>query len=224
VPTPVEQEASVTFNVTLTATDEWGNLTKSYTGAKTLAWSVPANSPSGQAPEYPSSATAVTFTEGVGTASALKLYDAQSTTLKAKESTIEGTSGSFTVKATTPERFAWSHAEVTAGALEAGTCPFACKTTSIGASKKFKAHAAVTDKYGNVVSNIGATNKAKVEKTSGEGTLTNATGLTIPAAGLAESATIFEYTSPASGTSEAVLKLKSEEGTAYTEAEAHVKY
>jgi hypothetical protein len=224
VPTPVEQEASVTFNVTLTAIDEWGNLTKSYTGAKTLAWSVPANSPSGQAPEYPSSAMAVTFTEGVGTASALKLYDAQSTTLKAKEGTIEGTSGSFTVKATTPERFAWSHAEVTAGTLEAGTCPFACKTTSIGASKKFKAHAAVTDKYGNVVSNIGATNKAKVEKASGEGTLTNATGLTIPASGLAESATIFEYTSPASGTSEAILKLKSEEGTAYTEAEAHVKY
>jgi hypothetical protein len=224
VPTPVEQEAGVAFNVTLTATDEWGNLAKSYTGAKTLVWSGPASSPNATAPEYPSTATAVTFTEGVGTASALKLSDAQSTTLKAKEGTIEGTSGSFTVKATTPERFAWSHAEVTAGALEAGTCPFACKTTSIGASKKFKAHAAVTDKYGNVVSNIGATNKTKVEKTSGEGTLTNATGLTIPASGLAESATIFEYTSPASGTSEAVLKLKSEEGTAYTEAEAHVKY
>ena len=59
---------------------------------------------------------------------------------------------------------------------------------------------------------------------SGEGTLANATGLTIPAMGPAESATIFEYTSPASGTSEAVLKLKPEEGAAYTEAEAHVKY
>ena len=45
-----------------------------------------------------------------------------------------------------------------------------------------------------------------------------------PTSGLAESSTIFEYTSPASGTSEAVLKLKIEEGTAYTEAEAHVKY
>jgi hypothetical protein len=78
--------------------------------------------------------------------------------------------------------------------------------------------------YGNIVSGLGTTIKVKVEKTSGEGTLTNATALIIPASGLAESSTIFEYTSPASGTSEAVLKLKQEEGAAYTAAEAHVKY
>ena len=41
----------------------------------------------------------------MGTASALKLYDAQSTTLKAKEGTIEGTSGSFTVKAAAATSF-----------------------------------------------------------------------------------------------------------------------
>ena len=224
VPTPSEQEAGVAFNVTLTAADEWGNLTTGYSGSKTLAFSEPASSPSGQAPEYPASATTVTFAEGVGTASAIELYDAQSTTLKAKEGTVEGTSGSFTVTAAAPERFAWAHAEVGAGKLEAGTCPFACTTTSIGNSKKFKAHASVTDRYANIVSNLSGTHKAKVEKTSGEGTLTNATGLTIPTSGLAESSTIFEYTSPASGTSEAVLKLKQEAGTAFTEAEAHVKY
>jgi hypothetical protein len=224
VPTPVEQEAGVAFNVTLTATDEYGNTATSYAGAKTLVWSGPANSPSAIVPEYPASATAVTFTAGVGTASALKLNDAQSTTLKAKEGSIEGTSGSFTVTAGEPERLAWEHPEVTAGKVETGTCPFACTTSSIGFSKKFKAHAGVTDAYGNIVSNLGAAGKAKVELASGAGTLTNATGLNIPAAGLAESATIFEYTSPASGTSEAVLKLKVEEGAAYTEAEAHVKY
>ncbi len=224
VPTPSEQEAGVAFNVTLTATDEWGNLTTSYAGAKTLIFSEPANSPTGQAPEYPTSATTVTFTAGVGTASAIKLYDAQSITLKAKEGSIVGTAGSFTVKPAPAERFAWAHAEVTAGKLETGTCPFACATTSIGSGKKFKAHASITDTYGNIVSNIGATTKAKVEQTSGAGTLTNATGLTIPTSGPAESSTIFEYTSPASGTSEAVLKLKAEEGAAYTEAEAHIKY
>ena len=223
VPTPPEQEAGSAFNVTLTATDEWGNLTAGYAGAKTLVWSTPASSPSGTAPEYPASATAVTFTAGVGTASALKLYDAQTTTLKAKESTIEGTTGSFIVKPAVAERLAWSHAAVSAGKLEPAICPFACTTTSIGASKKFTAHVSITDAYANIASFLGAITKAKVEKTSGEGTLTNATALSIPAAGLAESATIFEYTSPASGTSEAVLKLKSEEG-AYTEAEAHVKY
>ncbi len=224
VPTPSEQEAGVAFNVTLTATDEWGNPTISYAGAKTLAFSEPASSPSGQAPEYPASATTVTFTEGVGTASQVKLYDAQTTTLKVKEgATVAGASGSFTVKAAAAERFAWAHAAVTAGKIE-GTCLFTCTTSSIGNSKKFTAHASVIDKYGNIVSNLGAASKAKVEKTSGEGTLAGAAGLTIPTSGLAESATTFEYTSPASGTSEAVLKLKSAEGTVYTEAEAHIKY
>jgi hypothetical protein len=225
VPAPSEQEAGVAFNMTLTATDEWGNLATSYAGAKTLTWSGPASSPNSTMPEYPTSATAVTFTAGVGTASLLKLYDAQSTTLKAKEGSIEGTSASLTVTAAAPERLAWAHAEVTApGKFEAGTCPFACTTTNIGSSKKFKAHASVTDKYGNIVSNLAGADKAKVEQTSGAGTLTNAAGLAIPTSGLAESSTIFEYTSPGSGTSEAILKLKVEEGTGYAEAEAHVKY
>ena len=225
LPTPSEQVTGIAFSVTLTATDEWGNTNTSYAGAKTLTFSEPANSPTGQAPEYPASATTVTFTAGVGTASSIKLYDAQSTTLKAKEgSIIVGTSSTFIVRAGVAERFAWAHAEVSAGKLETGTCPFVCATTNIGNSKKFKAHASITDAYGNILSNIGSTIKGKVEKTSGEGTLTNATALTIPASGLAESSTIFEYTSPASGTSEAALKLKVDDGTLYTEAEAHVKY
>jgi len=228
VATPSEQEAGVSFDVTLTATDEYGNTATSYSGAKTIAWSGPANSPSSAAPEYPSSASTVTFTAGIGTASAIVLADAQTTTLKAKEgSSVEGASGSFTVASGEPERLAWSHAEVSAGKLESGTCPFACVTTSIGSGKKFKAHASVTDAYGNIVSSLGSAAKAKVELTSGSGTLTNATGLTIPTSGLAESSTVFEYTSPASGTSEAVLKLRVESGSGLsglTEAEARVKY
>jgi hypothetical protein len=221
--TPSEAIAGSAFSVTLTATDEYGNPTTGYAGAKTLTWSGPANSPSGHAPEYPASATTVTFTNGVGTASEIDLYDAVAVTLTVKEgSTVKG-SASITVKATAAERFAWSRAAVTSGTIEAGSCPFTCTITTKN-SKKFTAYASVTDKYGNIVSNLSATNKAKVELTSGTGTLTNATGLTIPTSGLAESSTIFEYTSPASGTSEAILKLKSEEGAAYTEAEAHVKY
>src|SRR5271165_704115 len=222
--TPAEQEAGVSFNEALTATDEYGNLTPTYTGTKTLSWSGPATAPNGTTPEYPASATTVTFSEGTATATAIKLYDAQSTTLKAKEGTIEGTTPTFTIKASTPERFAWSHPEVTAGKLEAGTCPFACVTSSIGNGKKFKARASVADRYGNVVTSLAGSHKATVEKASGEGTLTGASGLTIPSTGLAESATVFEYTSPATGTNEAVLRLKAEVGTAYTEAEAHVKY
>jgi hypothetical protein len=108
VPTPVEQTAGTAFNVTLTATDEWGNKTIGYTGSKTLVWSGPLNSPSGQAPSYPSTATTVTFTEGLGTASTITLYDALSTTLTAKEGTIAGTSAAFTVKAGTATRLGFT--------------------------------------------------------------------------------------------------------------------
>ncbi len=221
VPTPSEQTAGTAFSVTLTATDEWGNTTTSYTGSKTLTWSGPGNSPSAQAPSYPAT---VTFTAGVSAAASITLYDAQSTTLTAKEgTTVAGTSASFTVKAAVASRFAWSKGEVTAGAFE-GTCLFTCVSSSIGASKKFKAHLSVTDAYGNIVTNLGVTEKAEVEKTSGEGTLKNATGVSIPSTGLAESTTIFEYTSPATGTSEAKLSLKRETGTTYTEATAAIKY
>ncbi|HTU78288.1 MAG TPA: hypothetical protein VMF09_05955 [Solirubrobacteraceae bacterium] len=221
MPTPAEQQAGVAFSVTLTATDEWGNLAKTYAGSKKLTFSEPSDSPDGQAPSYPA---AVTFSEGVGTASAIKLYDAQNTQLKVKLNTVEGSSGSFTVDAGAAEHLAWSQPEVTSGGFKSGSSPFDCTTTSIGHGALFKARVSVTDAYGNIVSNLGATITAKVEKASGGGTLANSRGLTIPASGPAESSASFEYTSPTSGSSEAVLALTGETGTAYTEAEAHIKY
>ncbi len=102
-PTPAEPEAGQALNVTITALDAGGNLATSYGGAagevKTIAYSGPGASPSGKAPEYPTTATAVTFKEGVGTATAIKLYKAGSQTLTAKEGAREGTSAAFTVKA-----------------------------------------------------------------------------------------------------------------------------
>ncbi len=129
VPTPSEQEAGAPFNVTLTALDEYSNTATSYAGAKTLAWSGPASSPSpiSTAPEYPASATTVTFTAGVGTASSLKLYDAASTTLKAKEGSIEGASGSFTVKAAAANSFSMT----TPAEATAGTTAVSVKATAI---------------------------------------------------------------------------------------------
>ena len=101
-PAPAEPEAGQAFNVTITALDAGGNIATGYGGAggqnKTLAYSGPAASPSGKAPEYPGSATTVNFREGVGTATAIKLYHAGANTLTAKEGTIEG-SVVFTVKA-----------------------------------------------------------------------------------------------------------------------------
>jgi hypothetical protein len=216
-----EVTAGESETVTITALDAHGNTVPSYAGSRPIAFSGPANSPSRQSPSYPA---AVSFTGGVGTASPVKLYDAQTTTLTAKEGSLEGTSGSITVKAAAAARWAWAHAKVTAGGIESSTCLFECTTNSIGNNQKFKAHVSVTDEYGNIVSNLGAGHKAEVTKNSLLGTLTNATAIEIPSAGPAESATVLEYTSPLVLSGEAKLSLKAQEGTAYTEATATVKY
>jgi hypothetical protein len=92
--TPAAQTAGVAFSETITAVDQYGNTTPSYTGSKTMSFTGPSSSPSGKSPSYPSS---VTFTAGVGTAQ-VTLFDAQSTTLTAKQSfSTQGTSAGFTV-------------------------------------------------------------------------------------------------------------------------------
>ena len=114
VATPAGPTAGVAFSETITARDAYGNTATAYTGAKTIAFSGPASAPSGTAPSYPAS---VTFTSGVGSAT-ITLFDAQSTTLTAKQSTLTGVSGSFTVapNIATQLLFTTQPAGVTAGA------------------------------------------------------------------------------------------------------------
>jgi hypothetical protein len=120
VANPGTQTAGTAFNVTITATDTYGNTTVGYTGAKTITFSGPSNSPNATAPTYPSSP--VTFTAGVYTAS-IKLVDAQTTTLTAAQSgpTITGTSGSFTVAPVTPLSVALANNNGTAGTGDSAT-------------------------------------------------------------------------------------------------------
>ncbi len=93
--TPGTQTAGTAFSVSLTAKDEYGNTASGYAGAKTLAFSGPAESPGGEAPKYPAS---VSFSAGAASAQ-VTLYDAQTTTLTAKEGAISGTSAGFAVNA-----------------------------------------------------------------------------------------------------------------------------
>ncbi len=95
LPTPATQTAGTAFNETITAHDAYGNTATGYTGSQTITFTGPANSPNATAPSYPAS---VTFTSGAGTAS-ITLYDAQTTTLTATQSTVTGASGSFAVNA-----------------------------------------------------------------------------------------------------------------------------
>ncbi len=91
------QTAGTPFSVTITATDSYGNAAGNYTGVQTLGFSGPANSPNGTAPVYPAS---VTFASGVGTASGITLYDAQTTSLTVTQGAATGNSGNFTVNGT----------------------------------------------------------------------------------------------------------------------------
>ncbi len=156
--TIAEQTAGTAFNVTVTAIDQYGNTATSYTATKTLAWSGPANSPSGHAPEYPSTATSVTFTNGAGKASALKLFNAAATTLTVKEgASLEGVSNSFNVKAGTYKRIAWTGTRTEpTGKITSATCLFECTAEGLGSEGKFFFKVAFTDEWGNLQSSHGS--------------------------------------------------------------------
>ena len=96
VTNPGTRTAGTPFNVTISATDAYGNAAGNYTGPQTLSFSGPSNSPNGTQPAYPAS---VTFTNGVGTAN-ITLYDAQTTSLTVSQNSATGSSGNFTVNGT----------------------------------------------------------------------------------------------------------------------------
>jgi Tfp pilus assembly protein PilV len=135
VTTPSAQTAGVSFGTTLTATDAWGNTTTSYSGTKTISWSNPLSSPNGTAPVYGGAATSVPFVNGVGTAAAITLYNAASTTLKAIAGAYTGTSGTFTVGPASASSYSFG----AIGTQAAGTA--------------FSATLTAKDPYGNVDTN-----------------------------------------------------------------------
>jgi hypothetical protein len=99
--------AGTAFNATITATTNGVTTDTSYTGSKTIVFTGPANSPSGQAPTYPAS---VTFTSGVGTAS-IKLYNATTASLIATQGTLTG-STSVTVIAAAANKLGYTSSSV----------------------------------------------------------------------------------------------------------------
>jgi hypothetical protein len=102
--TSTPQTAGTAFNVSLSAQDRWDNPTGNLSGSKAMAFSGPKAAPNGNSPSYPAN---VTFTAGAGTAS-VTLYDAQTTTITAKDSTdnlVGVASGSLTVNSASPQSF-----------------------------------------------------------------------------------------------------------------------
>jgi type II secretory pathway pseudopilin PulG len=122
------QTAGTAFSDSITAKDAFGNVATAYTGTQTITFSGPSNSPNGTGPTYPAS---VNFNAGMGTATGISLFDAQTTTLTATQGNVAGSTG-ITVSAS----------GVTGGVLST-------PSTSPTAGTPFNETISATDAYGN---------------------------------------------------------------------------
>jgi hypothetical protein len=178
VPTPSSQTAGTSFNEQLTALDQYGNTATGYTGSQTVSFSDPSTAPDGTGPTYPSH---VTFTSGVGTAS-ITLVDAESTTLTATQSSVTGTSGTFTVSAGSQASLYLTNITQQPTPAVACTGPVTNLTTctSTGESstaQTLTASLQLVDTYGNVTTNTSGSNITVNLSRSGSGaTLTPSSG------------------------------------------------
>jgi S-adenosylmethionine hydrolase len=193
VPTPGMQTAGSAFEETLTALDAYGNTATGYTGSKTVTFSGPSGSPNSTAPKYPVS---VSFSAGVGKAS-ITLYKAESTTLTAKEGSIAGTSGGFTVAPATAASLSLSAASTTPTAGEADNLSIAAFDAYGNAATAYTGAHALT--FGGA-SAVGA-NKPTVSDSAGAAT----------AFGTATSISFTSGIATVSGANNGVMKLYSAE-------------
>lgn len=227
-PLTAEPQAGVAFEAKLTAWDEWQNTITTYARTGLLRYAGAEPSPSGKAPEYPTS-TAPTFSAGQTTVAGFKLYRAGKTTLTVtEEGPGHAGSATFTVKpepaaslTTATGHFAWERASATAGTLSV-PCLFTCEDSAFAPNSTFKAHVAVADQYGNVVENLGAGHTVRVEN-SGRGTVTGGE-LAIPATGAAESAGEFQFATPSHGGGNATVSAHAIAGLAYNQAQARLHF
>ena len=159
-----------------------GGTDTSFNGAQSIVFSGPANGPNGTTPVYPAT---VTFTNGVGTASAIKLYKAGATTLTATLGAITGTSASFTVKAGAPAAFTFTNCSANGGAA-VNPCG---ASVSVGKSPGYATlHVSVLDAWGNTATVTGSALTVTFSNTpSGKFTLT---GTATIAVGASESSAV----------------------------------
>jgi len=166
VANPGNRTVGTAFSDAITAIDSYGNTATSYTGVQAITFSGPANSPNLTSPVYPVS---VTFTSGLGTASGMTLFDAQSTALTATQNSIAGTSGSFTMGPGTAQALGFT-------AQPSGA-------TAITAAFSIQPVVATEDAFGNTVS--GTNNVTLTTGTGSTGTLSGCTSAVAQVGGVA---------------------------------------
>jgi type II secretory pathway pseudopilin PulG len=157
------QTAGTAFGVTVRAVDTYGN-PASYNKAVTVSWAAtPANSPNGDVPLFPSTATSLTFADfggqGVAVATGIKLYGASATkslkatvTAPASDAGFTGTSANFVVNAATPSVMAFINCTQPSSANTACTG----SPLSTGNNGTLQGNVALKDQYGNVAVASGA--------------------------------------------------------------------
>ncbi|HEV8410179.1 MAG TPA: invasin domain 3-containing protein, partial [Gemmatimonadaceae bacterium] len=136
------QTAGVAQTITLTAQDASGNTATTYTGAKSLTFSGAAIAPNSTNPTVSAtnfgSATSVTFTNGVATAS-MVLVKTETAVVAATDGTLSATGGNrLTVV-------------VSAAAASATTTTESASPTSVGPSGTSTVTVTVRDAFGNVI-------------------------------------------------------------------------
>ena len=223
--------AGASVNLTTTALDPYGNTATAYTGSHNLTFSGAGTSAGGNAPTVVNSAgtaiafgaeTALTFTSGVAAVASsknglMKLFKAEAVSLTATDGSISTAAPiTVTVAATSASKLALVNVSASAGSLSS-PCFFTCTMTALGNSGTIQAKVAVTDTYGNTVSNLGTGHSVAV--TTSPGTITGG-ALTIESAGPAESSTQFLFTAPSTGAYTAAIKAATSAGTVYTNATA----
>ena len=171
--------AGTAFTVTVVATTDGTTVDTTYTGTRTVSFSGPGASPSGQAPTYPGS---VTFVAGVGHAT-VALYAAESATLAVTDGARSGTTP-VVVQPGAASRLA----------LTSATPSCAGGSVAVGNGGKLKASVSQFDAYLNAVVQSGGARTVTVSRSPATGTL-NRTSLTIRN-GASESSQQFQFKPP----------------------------
>ncbi len=225
--------AGAADNLTTTAFDLYGNTATDYTGSHNLVFSDALPSPSGAEPTVVDSAgtatpfgsaTAISFTAGVAKVASskngvMKLNNSEVASVAAGDGSISTAAGPpITVAPAAAANFALTNVTISAGSI-AATCLFTCTVTKLGNNGTIEANVAVTDSFGNTVSDLGKGHTANITSTGG--TIAGSP-LTMPTTGTAESTTRFTYTSKSSGAFTDTITVAKSKGTAYTSATATV--
>jgi hypothetical protein len=222
ITTPAE---GVADNLTITAQDANGNTVTTYTGPQSLVFGpTTLSSPDGTAPTVTNSsgtaiafgtATSINFTNGVASVSAgangaMTLYKAGAASIAVTQGAIGNGAGlAVTVSVGAPANYAWTSVKNSAGS--SGTlsspCYYTCTDTKLGNNQTLTANVSVTDKAGNIVSELGAGHTVTVAATLNQsgGEFTSPTKalsvmLTIASTGAATSTATFSWKAGNTGT------------------------